>query len=147
MRLVKIPFYLICNGIFYFSHLLHRDCLIPIATAVALSGVLRSDKPCATITVTGNGPPVTRELTGGELYRFPVPPSGRLDWQIEPRRGVDAGNGPGLVVNGTSLPSAAGLIIDTRGRPLLLPQNCDERCALLRRWLESVEAYSFSSDA
>ncbi len=122
---------------------LHRDCLIPIATAIVPTGDVRWGKPCATITVSAGGNTKTETLNGGEMYRFSFPDAAGIEWEIEPRRGIDAGSGLGLAVSGTSRNSAAGLLIDTRGRPLQLPVDSAQRCAVLRKWMESVEAFSF----
>jgi len=122
---------------------LHRDCLIPIATSLALSGSVRWDKPCASFSATDGENHVVETLNGGEIYRFSFPDAEQIAWQIEPRRGVDAGNGPGEPVSGTSVGSATGILVDTRGRPLILPQDTEQRCACIRKWLQSADAFSF----
>jgi uncharacterized protein (TIGR01319 family) len=122
---------------------LHRDCLIPIGTSISLSGAVRWGKSCASFSATDGKNHVLETLHGGELYRFPFPNAAQIAWQIEPRRGVDAGNGPGEPVSGTSASSTAGIIVDARGRPLVLPKDPVRRCTQLRKWLTSVEAFSF----
>ena len=63
--------------------------------------------------------------------------TGRL--VLRPLRRADVGLGPGrageLDVNGSSL----GIVIDARGRPLNLPDDGNQRRALLKKWQAAVE--------
>jgi hypothetical protein len=74
------------------------------------------------------------EVEPGELMLVPLAPGEKAQLTLEPARGVDVGFGPGqgkkLTVHGGVL----GLVIDARGRPLVLPTGDEERRDSLRRW-------------
>lgn len=122
---------------------LHRDCLIPIATSISLSGAVKWEKLCAHFTASDGNIKVDQDLLGGELYRFPFTEDSTIKWEIAPRRNIDAGNGPGESVTGSSKGSGAGIIVDTRGRPLVLPEDAALRSQKIISWLSSVDAFSF----
>lgn len=118
---------------------LHRDCLIHIATSVSLTGGLKPHAPCATVVLESGEEQV---IKGGEIYHFPSKGDATMTWKVVPRRGVDAGSGPGEDVQGTTREGSAGLIIDARGRPLELPLDDAERRATLARWHEALRVYT-----
>ena len=120
---------------------LHRDCLIPIATAISLTGKIKLGKPCGTITVRTGNQEIKEEISGGKIYRFSSPDSNVAEWSITPCRGINAGAGNGVPVNGSSANKEVGIIVDARGRPLQLPENNDERYNTLSEWYNSVGAY------
>ena len=78
------------------------------------------------------------EVAAGTLEVLPLPPGQRATLQLQPRRSVDIGHGPGrggrpIQVVGSTL----GLIVDARGRPLLkyLPSDLEQRRDRLQQWL------------
>jgi len=120
---------------------LHRDCLIPLATAISLTGRVRWARPCGTITATDGRRQIKEEIKGGEIYRLSFPAGDAIEWRMTPRRGIDAGAGPGEPVSGASHENAVGIIVDARGRPLRLPEDDDERRAAVAKWLCSTGAF------
>ncbi len=78
------------------------------------------------------------EVAAGTLEVLPLPPGQKARLQLQPRRGIDVGRGPGrggrpIQVEG----SALGLIIDARGRPLPshLPSDPEQRRNRIQQWL------------
>jgi hypothetical protein len=86
-----------------------------------------------------DGTEITSEVKMGNLQVLPLESgqTGRL--VLRPLRRADVGLGPGrageLDVNGSSL----GIVIDARGRPLNLPDDGNQRRALLKKWQAAVE--------
>lgn len=72
----------------------------------------------------------------GTIERLPLAPGQRAMLTLSPSPGVDIGLGPGRrarlesPVEGGRL----GIIIDARGRPLVLPEDRGQRLARLREW-------------
>ncbi len=85
-----------------------------------------------------NGSEARADVKFGSLELLPLPmgQAGRLT--LQPQRGVDVGFGPGrggtLSVSG----GAMGVIIDGRGRPLVLPADGGRRREALKKWLWTV---------
>lgn len=57
---------------------------------------------------------------------------------VTPARGFDVGEGKGKEVRRTVQGGVAGVIIDTRGRPLQLPGDDNARLTKLREWLRAM---------
>jgi len=118
---------------------LHRDCLIPIATSICLTGKIKWDNICGTITLRAGDKEINKEINGGEIHKFSFPDCEIIEWCFTPHRGIDAGKGKGVPLSGSS--SKVGIIIDARGRPLYLPDDDDQRIKKLSEWYNSVGAY------
>jgi hypothetical protein len=71
-----------------------------------------------------------------EILHLPAGQSAKLS--LQPQRGADVGFGPGR--GGTTVVSggALGVVIDGRGRPLILPDDPVRRRELIKRWLWTV---------
>lgn len=118
---------------------LHRDCLIRIATSVSLTGKVQPQTVCATLRTEGAG---EKQITGGELIHIPGKEGNAFSWTIQPKRGIDVGAGPGETVSGTTAEGSAGLIIDARGRPLVLPADDILRRQTLTAWHDALNVYT-----
>ncbi len=118
---------------------LHRDCLIRIATSVSLTGKVQSQKSCAILRVDTEN---EREIFGGELVHIPNKNDTAFSWKVQPRRGIDAGAGPGEPVSGSTFEGSTGLIIDARGRPLVLPEEDVLRRETLTAWHDALKVYT-----
>ncbi len=57
---------------------------------------------------------------------------------VTPTRNFDMGAGRGRPVSHTAQGGVAGIIIDTRGRPLQLPADDNARIAKLKSWLNAM---------
>ncbi len=61
--------------------------------------------------------------------------------KVTPARGFDAGAGPGKPFESTLTGGVVGLIVDTRGRPFVLPTDESERVKRLDKWAAAFDAY------
>jgi hypothetical protein len=75
------------------------------------------------------------EVAAGTLEVLPLSLGQKASLRLSPKRGIDIGYGPGrgakLPVNGGTV----GLIIDARGRPLVLSANVEKRRENVQQWL------------
>jgi hypothetical protein len=76
------------------------------------------------------------EVVQGAVEMLPLPSGQQAELVLQPARRIDIGLGPGkggprVKVNGGTL----GLIIDARGRPLVLPVDPAERMDRVQQWL------------
>lgn len=118
-----------------------RDCLIYLGTCVAAKGAGKPGRTCFRYEVTGETLRESGEITCGDLKLLPLGPGESATVTVEPARGFDLGNGPGKRVARSVRGGTVGLILDGRGRPLVLPESRQECRAAMARWLSAVSMY------
>jgi len=119
-----------------------KDCLVPLGTCVAPAAEARENELLARVSLSlPDGRKEEVEIRGGRVQRIPLGPAERAGIVIEPRRGVDAGSGPGRRVSGEVAGGLVGLVLDGRGRPIAIPDNVGDRVRLLREWFTEFGAY------
>jgi len=118
-----------------------RDCLVYLGTCVAAKGVGKPGKPCFKYKVEGGGLNESGELTVGEMKRLSLDAEQSARIVIEPAKGFDVGAGPGKTVEREVRGGTVGLILDARGRPLILPTSTDDCRAAVTSWIEALELY------
>ena len=60
---------------------------------------------------------------------------------VEPERGFDCGGGPGKPIEREVRGGTVGLILDARGRPLVLPAERAAGRALVETWVNALQLY------
>jgi len=116
-----------------------RDCLIRLGTVIAPRFVARrrlaAGDPLATVRL----PDREHRLVAGQLLVLPLAPGESVEAEIIPARGVDVGAGKDRTVRATVRGGVAGLVLDGRGRPLVLPADVEERVRKQREWLAAFD--------
>ncbi len=123
-------------------HVMESGSFVSLGTVVSPMGGGRAGRAVARVKLEREGQAALEgEVRLGQLVVLPLGPGevGRLT--LRPERGFDVGlGGPGkagaLKVSG----GAVGLIIDARGRPLLLPKDPGRRRELNQKWLFDIGA-------
>jgi len=116
-----------------------RDCLIELGTAIAPAGRTKPGGAVARIDLRlPDGTEKRIDLKFGELHLVELPVGEKATVSIEPTRRFDAGAGRGQTVSGTVKGGVVGVIIDGRGRPLVLPEDPKERGAAIRSWMSTL---------
>ncbi len=116
------------------------DAFLTLGTLVATSGCAAPGDIAVRLRAQCHGGSTLEEaVPGGVLRIVPLPPYRSGTLVLRPARGVDVGVGR----VGTSAVIEAeggtlGILVDTRGRPLLLPTETQARCRMMRSWLEDV---------
>ena len=80
-------------------------------------------------------------LVLGDIKRIPVPVGEFVDVKIKPHGQCDVGAGDGKELTTKIEGGVAGVILDARGRPLVLPKDGKTMKRTLIKWLTSLEAY------
>ena len=124
------------------TQVFERDCLIHLGTAIAPVGVAKAGETCLSIEVriAGN-PPIVEDVPYGELRLYPLPLSEKASLKLQPSRRFDVGAGNGQAVEAEAMGGVVGLVIDTRGRPLEIPADAQQRVAQLTKWQSALDAY------
>lgn len=118
-----------------------RDCLIYLGTCVAAAGEGKPGKPCFSYRVQRASGEERGEIAVGDLRLLPLGPDEKVMVSIEPQRGFDVGAGPGKPLERQARGGTVGLILDGRGRPLVLPEDRAACRAAVKRWAEAVGVY------
>lgn len=117
-----------------------RDCLIYLGTCVAPKGQAKlGDLICRYRlqgTLTNSG-----ELHYGDLVRIPLDVGQTAEIQLEPARQFDVGSGPGKPLTATVHGGTVGLVLDGRGRPLVLPSDRSTCRDAVLKWNRAMEMY------
>lgn len=80
------------------------------------------------------------DVVAGELRLIPLEGSSAAN--VVPKKDFDVGNGRGVPVEKALVSGGAvGVMLDGRGRPLVLPKGLSERVAALKRWYKAMSAY------
>jgi hypothetical protein len=81
-------------------------------------------------------------VRGGSIEVIPLRPSEQALLSLFPSPTVDVGLGPGERAKAADEIDGGlvGLIIDARGRPLVLPEDSRERQARLLQWMQAIGA-------
>lgn len=124
------------------TQVFERDCLIHLGTCIAPIGVSKAGEACLSVELTlPDQPAHTEEIPYGELRRYPLALGEKATVKLQPTRRFDLGEGRGHEVEMEAMGGVVGLVIDTRGRPLEIPDDPAQRVAQLSKWQEALEAY------
>ena len=76
----------------------------------------------------------------GQLQRIEAPNEAEVSAVLTPLQPqLDIGSGPGKRWSGSLKTGVVGIVIDTRGRPIIIPQQ--DRTATLQQWVEALDEY------
>jgi len=123
------------------AHLVTQDILADVGTIVAPAGQGKPGKTALQIDLTyPDGSAFRMDVEFGSLEVVPLGADQQIELDIRPAKGLDLGPGRGKRVQTTVRGGSVGLIIDARGRPLVLPANDEERRTRLAEWQKNVGA-------
>lgn len=118
-----------------------RDCLIHLGTCVAPKGTGKTGKPCFRFTVRSPSTHESGQLMVGDLRLMPLGHEETALVAIEPERGFDVGAGPGKSVEREVRSGNVGLVLDARGRPLVLPEDRAMGQRRIKTWVDALALY------
>ncbi len=116
------------------TEVFEKDCLVRIADCLAPVGTAKAGEECFTAIVDGK----SYFVPFGEIVLVPVEAGRTLDVECKPGKAFDFGDGKGRSRTYTTVAGEIGLVLDGRGRPIVIPVEDAERAATMRRWLESM---------
>ncbi|MAX35552.1 MAG: methylaspartate mutase [Gimesia sp.] len=118
-----------------------RDCLIYLGTCIAPRGLYRAGKTCFRYHIRSKSLEESGEMLCGEMKLFPLDENEQAVVTVEPSRGYDFGNGPGKRTEFKARGGKVGLILDARGRPLVVPTSETDHLSELNSWVEELQLY------
>jgi uncharacterized protein (TIGR01319 family) len=119
-----------------------KDCLVHLGTCIAPVGPGKAGQKCLRVSVIRkNGETLDADVEFGDIRVLPLPAGETAEAVIEPHRGFDVGTGAGKNLRAEVQGGLSGIIIDCRGRPLVLPEADSNRTETLARWAQRLDAY------
>ena len=120
------------------TQVFEEDCLIYLGTCVAPAGALRPDKPVLEVQLGDE----RFTMGAAELRRVAQSHDEERPLSLTPLQStLDVGAGPGKPLSTTVRGGVVGLVFDTRGRPIQIPEDPAERVPLLERWVAALGEY------
>jgi len=116
------------------AQVFERDCLIKLGSAVCPVGTAKEGTTVLWVTINGH----TKEYKHGTLAVEPLGEGETVEAVLRPARGFDLGEGKGKPVQAKLEGGVVGLIIDCRGRPLVLPTDESTRIGRLVAWHDAL---------
>lgn len=119
-----------------------RECFVPLGTCVSFEGNIRPGKPVASVTIHSTSNPQSFNLICGEIKIVEYPTGSEVEVEIKPAMRVDAGEGMGVSIRKSLKGGKVGLIFDSRGRPIAIPNEPDARLKATSEWKNSFKEVS-----
>jgi hypothetical protein len=117
------------------TQVFERDCLIRLGDCLAPLGIGKDGDECITVAING-GETVT--VPFGQIKLLPLGLGETASVEVRSGKNFDMGSGKGKPVSHTVNGGKVGLIIDTRGRPLVIPDDDRQRAIKSREWLAAL---------
>jgi len=120
-------------------HVLNSDAFENLGTVIPVISGVQEGVMLVSITVAmDSGKTYTVDIPQGALRRLIVAPGESATLSLEPIPSADVGAGPGVNRRVRLTGGELGVVIDARGRPLVLPEEDEERIERIRHWLWSL---------
>lgn len=124
------------------AQVFQKDCLIHLGTCIAPVGVLKEGADALKVKVTLPGGKVEEFTQGfGKIRCIPLGENQKARVVLTPYKKLDVGAGPGATLDTEVDGGVVGLIIDTRGRPIIIPEDNKGRVAKLQEWNTALDVY------
>ena len=118
-----------------------RDCLIYLGTCVAAKGTGKPGRACFKYSISSATLNESGQMMYGDIRLFPLADGHTAMVTIEPERGFDFGAGPGKPIEREVRGGSVGLILDARGRPLVVPIEREISRKLVEQWVAAIALY------
>ena len=126
------------------TEVFEHDCLIELGTCISSLNKGKPGIKYFDYSLTVDGETRSGSVHDMEMKREPLEAGKTGTIKIEPHRTIDVGAGRGKMLEGTVHGGVVGLVLDGRGRPLVIPGK--DRQHILNRWVEALNAYPALSE-
>jgi hypothetical protein len=121
------------------TEVFERDCLIYLGTCVSALNRPRAGGQCFDYSLTIDGQTRSGGVASGEVVLEPLELGQMAVIRLTPGRGVNVGAGRGRPVEIEVYGGVVGLVLDGRGRPLVVPE--EDRSEIVTGWARALDAY------
>ncbi len=117
-------------------HILDSDAFANLGTVIPVLSEAAEGVMILKVNVSlGSGKSYDVDIPKGALRRLIISPGESVTLTLEPFPEADVGEGPGVTRRIDVKSGALGVVIDARGRPVVLSEDADERLEQIRHWL------------
>jgi len=117
------------------ARVLERDGFVTLGTVIAPLSHQREGQVDLNIKIKPqDGGVMNLEVQHGSLEIVPLAPGQKATLEVRPAAGVNLGRGRHGVLKAQVEGGALGLIIDARGRPIVLPTDAEKRRIKVQQW-------------
>ena len=117
------------------TQVFERDCLIKLGDSIAPIGTAKDGDSCLSVTFKNSGK--IEIVPFGQLRVLPMGDGKTDEVTLTPAKSFDVGAGRGKSRTVPVEGGVVGLVIDTRGRPIVIPSEQPARVAKLQEWLRA----------
>ncbi len=119
-----------------------RDCMVYLGAAICPVGLAKPGDKCIEYKITyPDGKTTVDSLPFGEIRLYPLFVGHEATIEAQPTKNFDLGEGKGKSIKKKVKGGVVGIIFDTRGRPLALPEDKIARVNALQKWAKAVNLY------
>ena len=119
-----------------------RDCLVRLGTVIAAKGVAKPGTPVMTVEITMPDGSVTEESVAfGEIKRLPLGVNESAQVRVIAEKGFEVSNEGVREITGEASGGEVGLVLDGRGRPIVMESDPDARIQQIKSWFKSMGIY------
>jgi uncharacterized protein (TIGR01319 family) len=118
-----------------------KDCLIYLGTCIAAKGAGKLGKECFAYRISGKTLSESGTMSFGDVKLLPLEEGETAQVVVEPTRHFDVGAGPGKKLERQVRGGTVGLMLDARGRPLVLPEDRDACREATTRWVNALSLF------
>ncbi|MBX2802364.1 MAG: glutamate mutase L [Myxococcales bacterium] len=131
------------------TQVFERDCMIYLGSCVAAVGPAQPGRPVLRVQLKlPDGTNVDETLPAGELRLWPCGHDETVQATLTPQQGqLDVGAGPGKALNVSLRGGEVGIVVDTRGRPIVVPEEPSARVPKLEQWVSNLGEYADANGA
>jgi len=123
--------------------ILEKDCLVSLGTCIAPKGIVKDkeDEMLRMEMEMSDGNTSIESFFLGDLKRILLPTGKEIKVKLIPNKNCDVGAGMGRPLATRIEGGVVGIIIDVRGRPLVLPEDTETMKHCLIKWFKEVDMY------
>jgi uncharacterized protein (TIGR01319 family) len=119
-----------------------KDCLVRLGTVIAPSGQLNDGQEALNIKLEmPDGETIEKSVVFGEILRIPLAERTEVKTTINVHRGLAIDVDDARTLETSITGGVVGVVIDTRGRPLKLPDDEEKRQEKLLTWFKALDLY------
>lgn len=121
------------------ASVLERDTLVTLGPVIALDSKNREGQLDARVRVQpANSGPINLEVQHGSLELVPIVLGQKASLEVRPAGGTRLPNAKRGVFQAQVEGGALGIVIDARGRPIILPSDAEKRRTKIQQWYWDV---------
>lgn len=121
------------------ASVLERDTLVTLGPVIALDSKNREGQLDARVRVQpANSGPINLEVQHGSLELVPIVLGQKASLEVHPAGGTRLPNAKRGVFQAQVEGGALGVVIDARGRPIILPSDAEKRRTKIQQWYWDV---------